>query len=195
MFHLNSTMYRPFPQEEVWVGHRWRTSWHPEAHSWVSGLFSGLSRSPVDHMRHGPLSNTDTYKYYSCTRCRVEQTVTNVERYMKQYFTREQHISSMSEVNAAQRCVCRYSTFWVAVRSSARQVARFLAHWPSCIAAAWSATVGTADFADATILLPGWGMVTEKPQQSHGFKCKQIVFCILIEIDGCRLCHGERKNL
>lgn len=47
------------------------------------------------------------------------------------------------------------STFWVAVLSSARQVAKFLAHWPSCIAAAWSATVGTADFADVTILLPG----------------------------------------
>lgn len=47
------------------------------------------------------------------------------------------------------------NTFWVAVLSSARQVARFLAHWPSCIAAAWSATVGAADFADVTILLPG----------------------------------------
>lgn len=47
------------------------------------------------------------------------------------------------------------NTFWVAVLSSARQVAKFLAHWPSCIAAAWSATVGTADFADVTILLPG----------------------------------------
>lgn len=46
-------------------------------------------------------------------------------------------------------------TFWVAVLSSARQVAKFFAHWPNCIAAAWSATVGTADFADVTILLPG----------------------------------------
>lgn len=27
-------------------------------------------------------------------------------------------------------------TFWVAVLSSARQVAKFFAHWPSCIAAA-----------------------------------------------------------
>ena len=46
-------------------------------------------------------------------------------------------------------------TCCAAVRSSAKQVARFFAHWPSCIAAAWSVTVGTADLADVTILLPG----------------------------------------
>lgn len=28
------------------------------------------------------------------------------------------------------------NTFWVAVLSSAKQVAKFFAHWPSCIAAA-----------------------------------------------------------
>lgn len=54
----------------------------------------------------------------------------------------------------------------MAVLSSARQVAKFLAHWPSCIAADWSATVGTADFADVTILLPGWETVTEKEQKN-----------------------------
>ena len=51
--------------------------------------------------------------------------------------------------------VLNKQTFWVAVLSSARQVARFLEHWPSCIAAAWSVTVGTAALADATILLQG----------------------------------------
>lgn len=47
-------------------------------------------------------------------------------------------------------------TFCADVLSSARQVARFLAHWPSCIAAAWSVTVGTEDLAEVTILLPGY---------------------------------------
>lgn len=45
--------------------------------------------------------------------------------------------------------------FCEAVRSSAKLVARFLAHWLSCMAAAWSLTVGTAALAEDTILLPG----------------------------------------
>lgn len=52
-------------------------------------------------------------------------------------------------------CVDRSDTFCAARRSSARLVARFLAHCPSCMAAAWSVTVGTDDLADDTILLPG----------------------------------------
>lgn len=67
------------------------------------------------------------------------------------------HYTETTACTASVRHSLVYSidTFWVAVLSSARQVARFLAHWPSCIAAAWSATVGTADLADVTILLPG----------------------------------------
>lgn len=45
--------------------------------------------------------------------------------------------------------------FCEAVRSSAKLVARFLAHWLNCMAAAWSLTVGTAALAEDTILLPG----------------------------------------
>lgn len=51
--------------------------------------------------------------------------------------------------------VDRSITFCAAVRSSAKLVARFLAHCPSCMAAAWSVTVGTDDLAEDTILLPG----------------------------------------
>ena len=57
-------------------------------------------------------------------------------------------------------CLC--FTFCADVLSSARQVARFLAHWPSCIAAAWSVTVGTDDLAEVTILLPGCRVGKEK---------------------------------
>ena len=57
--------------------------------------------------------------------------------------------------NGGTAVVLNKQTFWVAVLSSARQVARFLEHWPSCIAAAWSVTVGTAALADVTILLQG----------------------------------------
>jgi len=61
----------------------------------------------------------------------------------------------VAEHTARQVVVLNEYTFWVAVLSSARQVARFLEHWPSCIAAAWSITVGTAALADVTILLQG----------------------------------------
>lgn len=47
-------------------------------------------------------------------------------------------------------------TFWEAVRSSARAPARFLAHWLSCMAEAWSVMVGTVALDAATILAPGW---------------------------------------
>ena len=44
-----------------------------------------------------------------------------------------------------------------AALSSASEVAVALAKFPSCRAAAWSPTVGTAAFAAATILPAGWG--------------------------------------
>ncbi|TNN87627.1 hypothetical protein EYF80_001974 [Liparis tanakae] len=53
------------------------------------------------------------------------------------------------------------------VLSSARQVARFLAHWPSCMAAAWSVTVGTDDLVEVTILLPGCGVEKEKEEENN----------------------------
>lgn len=46
-------------------------------------------------------------------------------------------------------------TFCAAVRSSARAAARFLAHWLSCMADAWSVMVGTVALAAATIFPPG----------------------------------------
>lgn len=46
-------------------------------------------------------------------------------------------------------------TFWAAVRSSARAAAKFLAHWLSCMAEAWSVMVGTVALAAATIFPPG----------------------------------------
>jgi len=58
-------------------------------------------------------------------------------------------------------------TFCTDVLSSARQVARFLAHWPSCMAAAWSVTVGTADLVEVTILLPGCGVEKEKEEENN----------------------------
>ena len=77
-----------------------------------------------------------------------------------------QQTTSVRWISLSLTLLCK-DTFWVAVLSSARQVAKFLAHWPSCMAAAWSATVGTADFADATILLPGWELLIEKQQHIH----------------------------
>lgn len=67
-------------------------------------------------------------------------------------------------------------TFCAAVRSSARQVARFLAHCPSCIAAAWSVTVGTADFAEVTILPPGFVAKTTKRNKKEQ-KTNQCLGC------------------
>ena len=48
------------------------------------------------------------------------------------------------------------STFCDAVRSSAKALARFLAHWLSCMADAWSLMVGTVALEAVTILAPGW---------------------------------------
>lgn len=62
----------------------------------------------------------------------------------------------------ANRCEKGPLAFCEAVRSSAKLVARFLAHWLSCMAAAWSLTVGTAALAEDTILLPGCREVSRK---------------------------------
>lgn len=139
-----------------------------------------------------------THTLFSTDRMQAYAAVLGISKWDQSTgFTQvQQHITDIATL---VRCIllsltvlCK-DTFWVAVLSSARQVAKFLAHWPSCIAAAWSATVGTADFADVTILLPGWGTVTEK-QQIH----KGAVFeCISDnrECDSCWLCQGERSDL
>lgn len=77
---------------------------------------------------------------------------------------------------SASVCLCG-STFCTDVLSSARQVARFLAHWPSCMAAAWSVTVGTDDLAEVTILLPGCRVEKEKQSLLTLRKCAiKIIF-------------------
>lgn len=52
-------------------------------------------------------------------------------------------------------------------------VARFLAHWLSCMAAAWSLTVGTAALAEDTILLPGCREKKQKVRQLLGSKSQR----------------------
>ena len=56
-------------------------------------------------------------------------------------------------------------TFWAAVRSSARAAAKFLAHWLSCIAEAWSVMVGTVALAAATIFPPGCQVKRERHEK------------------------------
>lgn len=76
------------------------------------------------------------------------------------FFHEKSEVVCFCTENTVTACmwILRCFTFWTDVLSSARQVARFLAHWPSCMAAAWSVTVGTDDFAEVTILLPGCKM-------------------------------------
>lgn len=65
-------------------------------------------------------------------------------------------------------------TFWAAVRSSARAAAKFLAHWLSCMAEAWSVMVGTVALAAATIFPPGCWVRTkssEKGKNTQGLSC------------------------
>ena len=82
------------------------------------------------------------------------------------------------------RCVCLsdrgHGTFCAAVLSSARHVARFLAHWPSCMAAAWSVTVGTEDFEEVTILLPGFRVESGRVEDGKDYtQLGDIAQCIL----------------
>lgn len=67
-----------------------------------------------------------------------------------------------------------YITFWAAVRSSANALARFLAHWLSCMAEAWSLIVGTVALAAVTILAPGWQW--EKGHSMSQNVCSQTHF-------------------
>lgn len=66
------------------------------------------------------------------------------------------------------------STFCEAVRSSARALARFFAHWLSCIAEAWSLMVGTAALEAVTILAPGWSR-KERDKLCTGFHLKPFI--------------------
>lgn len=59
-------------------------------------------------------------------------------------------------------------TFCAAVRSSARAAARFLAHWLSCMADAWSEMVGTVALAAATIFPPGYKKSRQRKLQWPG---------------------------
>lgn len=162
------TIYWPFLLEEVLTGHQSQTSLHLGVHSLVSALSWALSQSPKGHRLHGPSDNTQT------TKCHSNSIMQNRQNHMLYAadITRWDQRSGVSLKYKSKQISCGIQmylviscsvmdTFCMAVRSSARQVAKFLAHWPSCIAAACSATVGTADFADATILLPGWQIVTE----------------------------------
>lgn len=96
--------------------------------------------------------NSDISKYYH-----------NIPHFMNTEFKHNLKSSKYTASNSIETAQSAITpTCCAALLSSARLVARFLAHCPSCMAAAWSVTVGTADFAEVTILLPGLGKKKKK---------------------------------